>query len=36
MVNGFQQVVHADNVKYYDLPEYRPFWATVAELDVPF
>ena len=36
MVNGFQQVGHADNVKYYDLPEYRPFWATVAELDVPF
>jgi 2,3-dihydroxybenzoate decarboxylase len=36
MVNGFQQVGDADNVKYYDLPEYRPFWATVAELDVPF
>ena len=36
MVNGFQQVGHAENVKYYDLPEYRPFWATVAELDVPF
>jgi 2,3-dihydroxybenzoate decarboxylase len=25
-----------DNVKYYDLPEYRSFWATVAALDVPF
>src|SRR5690606_12296808 len=36
MVNGFQQVGNTDNVKYYDLPEYRPFWATVAELDVPF
>jgi 2,3-dihydroxybenzoate decarboxylase len=36
MVNGFQQVDTPDNVKYYDLPEYRPFWATVAELDVPF
>jgi 2,3-dihydroxybenzoate decarboxylase len=36
MVNGFQQVGNADNVKYYDLPEYRNFWATVAELDVPF
>jgi 2,3-dihydroxybenzoate decarboxylase len=36
MVNGFQQVDSPDNVKYYDLPEYRPFWATVAELDVPF
>lgn len=36
MVNGFQQVDDPDNVKYYDLPEYRSFWATVAELDVPF
>jgi 2,3-dihydroxybenzoate decarboxylase len=36
MVNGFQQVDDPENVKYYDLPEYRSFWATVAELDVPF
>jgi len=36
MVNGFQQVDTPDNVKYYDLPEYRSFWATVSELDVPF
>jgi len=36
MVNGFQQVGDPDNVKYYDQPEYRSFWATVAELDVPF
>jgi 2,3-dihydroxybenzoate decarboxylase len=36
MVNGFQQVDDAENVKYYDLPEYRSFWATVSELDVPF
>jgi len=36
MVNGFQQVGDADNVKYYDLPEYRDFWAVVAELNVPF
>jgi predicted TIM-barrel fold metal-dependent hydrolase len=36
MVNGFQQVDDKDNVKYYDLPEYRSFWATVSELDVPF
>ncbi|MDH4072361.1 MAG: amidohydrolase family protein [Gammaproteobacteria bacterium] len=36
MINGFQQVGDPDNVKYYDLPEYRSFWATVAELDVPF
>ncbi|HEX9812328.1 MAG TPA: amidohydrolase family protein [Burkholderiales bacterium] len=36
MVNGFQQVGDAENVKYYDFPEYRSFWATVAELGVPF
>ena len=36
MVNGFQQVGDEMNVKYFDLPEYRSFWATVSELDVPF
>jgi len=36
MVNGFQQAGNADTVKYFDLPEYREFWAVVAELDVPF
>jgi predicted TIM-barrel fold metal-dependent hydrolase len=36
MVNGFQQVGDDETVKYYDLPEYRDFWAVVAELDVPF
>jgi predicted TIM-barrel fold metal-dependent hydrolase len=36
MVNGFQQVGDADNVKYYDLLEYRSFWATVERLNVPF
>ncbi len=36
MVNGFQQTGTPENVKYYDLPEYRSFWATVSELDVPF
>lgn len=36
LVNGFSQVGSEDNAKYYDLPEYRQFWATVEELDVPF
>ena len=36
MVNGFQQLGTGDDVRYYDLPEYRSFWAAVAELDVPF
>jgi gamma-resorcylate decarboxylase len=36
LVNGFSQAGRADNVLYYDLAQYRPFWKTVAELDVPF
>lgn len=36
MVNGFTQKDVPDSAIYYDIPEYRTFWATVAELDVPF
>jgi gamma-resorcylate decarboxylase len=36
LVNGFSQVGDADTPVYYDLPRYRPFWATVERLDVPF
>ncbi len=36
LVNGFSQVGSPDNVTYYDLPQYRPFWRTVESLDVPF
>ena len=36
LVNGFSQVGEADSAVFYDLPQYRPFWATVQELDVPF
>src|SRR5947207_10594765 len=36
LVNGFSQVERPDSAIYYDLPQYRPFWRTVAELDVPF
>ena len=36
MVNGFTQRDDPDNILYLDLPEYRPFWACVAEMDVPF
>src|SRR4051812_30202539 len=36
MVNGFSQAGKADSALYYDLPQYRPFWRTVAELSVPF
>jgi predicted TIM-barrel fold metal-dependent hydrolase len=36
LVNGFSQRVDTDALLYYDLPQYRGFWATVAALDVPF
>ena len=36
MVNGFTQKDVPDSAIYYDIPEYREFWATVSELDVPF
>ena len=36
LVNGFSQIGEADSVVFYDLPQYRPFWATVQQLDVPF
>jgi predicted TIM-barrel fold metal-dependent hydrolase len=35
LVNGFSQVGEADSAVYYDLPQYRPFWAAVEQLDVP-
>jgi 2,3-dihydroxybenzoate decarboxylase len=36
LVNGFSQIVDEDSAVHYDLPQYRPFWATVERLDVPF
>src|SRR5579864_555135 len=36
LVNGFTQIGQADSAVFYDLPQYRPFWATVQQLDVPF
>ena len=36
LVNGYSQVGSPDNAVYYDIPEYRSFWATVESLDVPF
>ena len=31
LVNGFSQL-EGDKTLYYDLPQYRPFWATVEKL----
>lgn len=36
LVNGFSQAGTPDTCLYYDLPQYRSFWATVEKLDVPF
>jgi predicted TIM-barrel fold metal-dependent hydrolase len=39
LVNGFSQDEGhggGQDPLYYDLPQYRPFWAEVAALDVPF
>jgi predicted TIM-barrel fold metal-dependent hydrolase len=36
LVNGFSQVGNAETAVYYDLPQYRPFWAMAERLDVPF
>jgi predicted TIM-barrel fold metal-dependent hydrolase len=36
LVNGFSQLGTSDSAVFYDLPQYRHFWATVQQLDVPF
>ncbi len=36
LVNGFSQKEAEDSAVYYDIPEYRPFWAAVEKLGVPF
>ena len=35
MINGFTQRETADSAFYLDEPEYREFWATLSELEVP-
>ena len=35
-VNGFSETTQSEGHLYYDLPEYRPFWATVETLGIPF
>jgi len=36
LVNSFSQLGSADTAIYYDLPQYRPFWAVVERLGAPF
>ena len=35
LVNGFSEVGGGE-IRYYDLPMYRPFWAECERLDAPF
>ncbi|MDR3296188.1 MAG: amidohydrolase family protein [Clostridiales Family XIII bacterium] len=36
LVNGYSQIDNPEVYKYLDDPIYRPFWAEVEKLDVPF
>ena len=36
LVNGFSNSPDENNLLYYDLPQYKPFWKAVGKLDVPF
>ncbi len=36
LANGFSEVRGGPDMLYYDLPMYRPFWAEVEKLGVPF
>ena len=36
LINGFSEVAGVEGPVYYDLPQYRPFWAAVEAFDVPF
>ncbi len=36
LAHGFSQAGDAETLLYYDLPQYRSFWAEVASLDIPF
>jgi 2,3-dihydroxybenzoate decarboxylase len=36
LVNSFSQLGSPETVLYYDMPQYRPFWAVVERLGVPF
>ena len=36
LVNGFSEIEGSSSPVFYDLPQYRAFWATVQELGVPF
>jgi len=36
LVNGFTQIGDAGAILFYDMPQFRDFWSTVQQVDVPF
>ena len=36
LANGYTQLGSAESTVFYDLPQFRDFWATVQQLGVPF
>ncbi len=36
LANGFSETSDGPDMLYYDLPMFRPFWAEIEKLDVPF
>ena len=36
LVNGYTELTGHAGALHYDLPQYRPFWAELERLDVPF
>lgn len=36
LVNGFSETGDPDKLLYYDMPQYKPFWHALEQLDVPF
>ena len=36
LVNGFSEIAGTNGPVYYDLPQFRPFWAAAEAADVPF
>ena len=35
LVNGFTQSGQTDSISFYDMPQFRDFWATLQQLNVP-
>src|SRR5258706_3296560 len=36
LVNGFSQIIDPNSAVYLDMPQFRPFWAEVEKLGMPF